>query len=235
MTSYADMQNRIADELGARADLLVPTPGSNTALGPIPAAIQTAIARWERQHFYFNELRQANAFTTAQGQEFYGAATAPVAAALIASLAQLDKATITVSGNRYTLNPRTNQYLEDVSVNPAVLGQPIDYAYFAEQLRLYPIPDNAYPIALLGTERLPPLVNPGDTNSWMTDAEALIRTEAKLDLYENTLHDAAMADRMRRLIHGDPPVPGARGYLFDLKAETARRIPEGGRIRPTYF
>jgi hypothetical protein len=220
MTTYGDMQNRIADELGGRADLAA----------QVQLAIQTAIAKWERERFYFNELRAANAFSTAQGQEFYGASDyAP-----LATIAHLDKVTVLVSGNRYTLAPRLAQYLEDVSVNPLVRGQPIDYAYYAEQLRLYPIPDNAYPVSLLGTTRFAALANPGDSNPWMLDAEALIRCEAKMDVYENTLQQSDLADRMRLLIHGDPSKPGHRGYLYALKAETARRAAVG-RTRPSYF
>lgn len=218
--TYGDLQNRIADELGGRSDLAA----------NIQLAIQTAIAKWERERFYFNEFRAANAFNTAKGQEFYGASDyAP-----LATIAQLDRVTVLVSGNRYTLNPRTAPYLEDVSVNPSVQGQPTDYAYFAEQLRLYPIPDAAYPVSLLGTTRFAALVNVADSNAWTVDAEALIRCEAKMDLYENTLQAPDLADRMRLLIHGDPGKPGHRGYLTALKAETARRAALG-RTRPSYF
>ncbi len=121
-----------------------------------------------------------------------------------------------------------------MSVNPIVQGQPIDYAYYAEQLRLYPIPDNAYAVSLLGTTRFAPLGNAGDSNPWTLDAEALVRCEAKMDLYENTLQQPDMADRMRHLIHGDLSRPGSRGYLYALKAETARRAAVG-RTRPSYF
>jgi len=228
MTTYGDMQNRIADELGGRADLAA----------QIQLAIQTAIAKWERERFYFNEIRydavSSPLFTTSQGQEFYGASTSPSSAGAIATIAHLDKVTVLVSGNRYTLAPRLAQYLEDISVNPIVQGQPVDYAYYAEQLRLYPIPDNAYPIGVLGTTRFAALVNTGDSNAWMLDAEALVRCEAKMDLYENTLQQPDLADRMRLLIHGDPSKPGHRGYLYALKAETARRAAVG-RTRPSYF
>lgn len=220
MTTYADLQARIADELGGRSDLAA----------QIPLAIQTAIAKWERERFYFNELRAAAAFNTVAGQEFYGSADyAP-----LATIAHLDKVTILVSGNRYTLAPRLAQYLEDISVNPVVRGQPVEYAYYAEQLRLYPIPDNAYAVSLLGTTRFPALANAGDNNPWTLDAEALIRCEAKTDLYENTLQQPDLADRMRVLIHGDPTKPGHRGYLYALKAETARRGAVG-HTRPSYF
>ena len=220
MSTYGDMQNRIADELGARSDLT----------SQIQLAIQTAIAKWERERFYFNEVRTANAFSTVKGQEFYGASDyAP-----LGTLAHIDKLSILISGNRFALTPRTAQYLEDVSVNSAVQGQPADYAYYGLQLRLYPIPDNAYPINILGTTRLAAISNPNDSNAWTNDAEALIRCEAKMDLYENTLQAPELADRMRLLIHGDISKPGHRGYVYALKAETMRRAASG-RTRPTYF
>lgn len=228
MTTYGDMQDRIADELGNRSDLAA----------EIQLAIQTAIAKWERERFYFNEINyQSSAsplFSTSQGQEFYGASTSPVSNAVLATLAHIDKVTVLVSGNRYTVAPVTIQYLEDISVNPAVYGMPVQYAYYAEQMRLYPIPDNTYPIGVLGTQRFAALVNTGDENSWTIDAEALIRCEAKADLYDNILQQPDLADRMRLQIHGDPTKPGHRGYLYALKAETARRAAVG-HMRPSYF
>ena len=220
MGTYFDLQARIADELGGRSDLAL----------PIQLAIQTAIAKWERERFYFNELRVQTALSTVPGQEFYGAADyAP-----LATMAQIDKVTILIGGNRLALTARTAPYLEQISINAGVRGRPTDYAYYAELLRLYPTPDNAYPVTLLGTTRFPPLVNASDSNAWTNDAEALIRCEAKMDLYENTLQAPELADRMRLLIHGDASKPGHRGYLTALKAETARRAASS-RMMPSYF
>lgn len=235
MGTYGDMQQRIADELGSRTDLLQVTSGLSTALPPILAAIQTAIAKWAATKFYFNEIREANIFNTAQGQEFYGDDTTPISNALIATMAHFDKVTVEVTGNRYTLNPRTYQYLEDISVNPIVYGQPVDYAYYGEQLRLYPIPDGSYPITLSGIYNLTPLVLTTDSNAWTNDAEALIRCTAKEDIYTNVLRNPDMADKMSVQIYGDLRFPGKPGYLYDLKAQGTRRIAQSGRIRPTYF
>lgn len=207
--SYGDMQSRIADEI-LRTDLTA----------QIQNAIQTAIKQYERTPFYFNEVRQEAAFNTKQGQEFYTVADA----ALIASMLTLHRVTVTVSGNRYTMNPRTPEYMEDTSVNPIVLGQPVDYAYFAKQLRFYPIPDNTYPVALSGIKRLFTLQNATDANSWTSDAELLIRSRAKYELAVHVLRDADMAAAMRA---------SEESALYDLKGETLRRTPR--RIRPTYF
>lgn len=207
--SYGDMQVRIADEI-VRSDLT----------SQIQNAIQTAIKQYERIPFYFNQLRQEAAFSTAQGQEFYTVNDS----VLIAAMITLNRVTVTVSGNRYSLNPRTPEYLEDTSVNPIVFGQPVDYAYFAEQLRFYPIPDNTYSVALSGIYRLFTLSNPTDSNPWTSDAELLIRARAKYELAVHVTRDADMAAAMKAV---------EIDALSDLKGETLRRTPR--RIRPTYF
>lgn len=207
--SYGDMQTRIADEL-LRTDLT----------SQIQSAIQTAIKQYERIPLYFNQLRQEAAFNTARGQEFYTS----FSSSLIASMVTLNRVTVTVSGNRYSMNPRTPEYLEDTSVNPIVLGQPVDYAYFAEQLRFYPIPDNSYPIALSGIKRLFTLQNDADTNAWTSDAELLIRARAKFELAVHVLRDSDMAQQMKAI---------ELDALSDLRGETMKRSPR--RVRPTYF
>lgn len=209
--SYGDLQNRIADEI-------MRTDGSLAS--QIQNAILTAIKQYERLPFYFNQLRQEAAFNTAQGQEFYTSLASP----LIAQMVTLDRVTVTVSGNRYSMNPRTPQYMEDTSVNPIVYGQPVDYSYFAETLRFYPIPDNTYPIALTGIYRLFTLANATDTNAWTSDAELLIRSRAKYELALHVLRDPDMAQQMKA---------AELDALTDLRGETMRRTPR--RIRPTYF
>lgn len=207
--SYGDMQARIADEI-LRTDLT----------GQIQNAIQTAIKQYERIPLYFNQLRQEAAFNTAQGKEFYTVADS----SLIAQMVTLDRVTVTVSGNRYSLNPRTPEYMEDTSVNPSVFGQPVDYAYFAEQLRLYPIPDNTYPVALSGIKRFFTLANTTDTNPWTSDAELLIRSRAKYELALHVTRDTDMAAQMKA---------SELEAFSDLKGETMRRSSR--RVKPTYF
>ena len=117
---------------------------------------------------------------------------------------------ILVNNNRYVLYPRTWQYLEDISVNPQVVTSlPVDYAYFAEQIRIYPIPDGSYPITLNGNSRVGPLVNPSDANAWTQDAYDLIRSEAKLILAMETLHDPDLAAECKTRFTATPTVLGA--------------------------
>lgn len=239
-TNYLTLQQQIADELGGRQDLLRPLGDSGLTVSPIQSAIQSAIAKWEREPFYFNQTIVPTptsgpyAVSTANGQEYYGAATAPSSYAPLASFAKIRKAWVLIAQNRYTLIERTAQYLDEVSVNPSVTGEPIDYAYSGNLLRLYPIPNGAYPLGFEAIQRLPALAQDADANAWTQDGYDLIRCEAKLILAEQVLHDTELAALMQRAIYGDPAQPGRRGYLDALKAETTRRSGRG-RIRGSHF
>lgn len=231
--TYQGMQNQIAYELGQRTDLLSVPSGSNLTLSPIVQAIQTAIAKWEREHFYFNELsslKSAAAFTTISGQEFYTSVNWPI----LGTSPHINKIWVLISGNRYTLNPRTEQYLDDTSVNPVVTGQPVDYSLFAETLRLYPIPNGAYTMSMEGTQRFATLVNAADTNAWLTDGADLIKAEAKLYIYKHILKNKALADEEKIAIYGDPAMPNDMGFLEALQNENFQRTAVG-KMRAWYF
>jgi hypothetical protein len=234
------LQYQIADELGQRTDLLTPLPGSNLTLSPIQNAIQSAIAMWEREPFYFSELYDQNWFTTVAGTEFYTMSTITTGdIAEIASMAKITKVRVLVNNNRYTLKCRTWQYLEDTSVNPSVQSEfPIDYAYFGETVRLYPIPDQALAMTVSGIQRVPNLVNPSDANIWTQDAFDLIRCQAKMILAQEVLYDDDLTTRMKTALFGDAKAPfvaqANRGYVYALKAESWRR-GGGANIRPSFF
>jgi hypothetical protein len=232
------MQQQIADELGDRQDLMSPLADSGLTLSPIKNAIQSAIAKWERESFRFNELFAQNLFSTVSGTEFY--TTDGTTANQIANAPDLLMLHILISGNRYPLYVRTWEYMEMISANPSVTGNPIDYAFMAGTLRFYPIPDGAYPITLSGTQRLTALAADADTNGWTQDGWDLIRSEAKLILAREVLFDDDLATRMEAAIYGRTSAGGSfgyfpeqRGYLYGLKAERNHRAR--AKIIPTYF
>ena len=218
-STFGDMQNRIADELGGRTDLLSPSMG--LAASPIALAIYDAINQWNNERFWFNEYRTEGAFNCVIGQEFYTAADWPD----IATIFQIDKLSVLISGNRYYMTPRTVQYMEDVSINPSWTGQPQDYGFYNLQLRFYPIPMGPFPINVLGTKAYPPLVTASDSNVWTTTAEALIRANAKLYLYRDTLQDDDRAQSMAQAMNFE---------LGNLRQGTQRRVPTT-RMRATNF
>lgn len=233
--TYQQLQQQIADELGDRQDLMTPLSDSGLSSSPIQNAIQTAMAKWERERFYFNELYDQGAFNTVAGQEYYTQAQVPI----FATIPTIDKVRVLINNNRYTVVARTWQYIEDLSVNPSVTSEfPMDFAYFSQTMRFYPIPAEAIPVTIMGNDRLTPLVNATDSNAWTTEGFDLIRSEAKLILAQEVLFDDDLAQRMRTAIYGDPNSPWTRqqtrGYLYVLKAETTRRSANA-RIRPSYF
>jgi len=228
--TYRQLQLAIADELLDRGDLLSPLSDSGLATSPIQNAIQSAIAKWEREPFYFNEIYSQSEFTTVPFQEYYTATDDPN----FALFTNILQARVLINSNRYILLPRTWQYIETISVNPNVSSTfPGDFAYFGGTFRLYPIPNAALPITIAGYKRQTPLALDGDTNAWTTEGYDLIRSEAKLILAREVLFDDDLIGRMEMAIYGNPANPQERGYLAALQAETARRAP--GRIMPSKF
>lgn len=230
--TYILLQSAIADELGNRTDLLSPLSDSGLTLSPIKNAIQSAIAKWEREPFYFNEVYNSATplFTTVSAQELYTTADG----AGIATAPYLYDLHALINANRWPMTKRTWQWIEDASVNPAARGQPTDWAYLAQTIRLYPIPNGAYPIRASRLQILTALSADADTNVWTSEAYDLIRSEAKLIMAQEVLHDDDLARRMKIAIYGDPSLPGDRGYLYSLKAETTRRAATG-RVKATAF
>lgn len=218
---YITLQRQIGDELGGRTDLLSVLSGSSLTLSPIQNAIQSAIAKWERVPFYFNEVYNAALFATVSSQEFYTTA----AAAALATAANIHRLHIAGS-SRYPLIRVSPAQLDDLAVT-ATTAKPTHWAYFASNIRLYPIPDAIYTMATSYTQRVAALSGNTDTNIWTTDAFDLIKAEAKFILALEVLHDAEMAARMRIAIYGDPADPRSKGYYQALVEETDRRARYG--------
>src|SRR4029079_11671313 len=123
--TYLQLQQQIAMELGDKTQLL---PSATGIWSPIKNAIQSAIAKWEREPLYFNEVYTPTWFTTVNAQEVYTSSDA----ATIATAVGIAELHITISGSRYSLVPRRWGFLDAVSVGTTA-GKPTDYAYFAQR------------------------------------------------------------------------------------------------------
>lgn len=176
MSTYLELQTQIQNEINN-------TAAATTAV--VKSAILTAIAYYERERWWFTEGR-TNTFATVASQELYSSSDA----SWIDDVADLDELTITVNGYRYQLAARTWEWIDARSVTTTSVGQPSDFAYYAQQIRLYPIPDAVYTVRFSGAVPLAVLSADGDTNAWTTTAEALIRARAKWAIFKNTLMDA---------------------------------------------
>jgi hypothetical protein len=73
-----------------------------------------------------------------------------------------------------------------------VTGIPKQYSRYANRIRLYPIPDDAYTITMRYIYKLDALSADTDTNAWVDECEELIRQAAKRVL----CIDVLMADDM---------------------------------------
>jgi len=167
MSTFGDMKTRIADEL-SRSDL-------TTQIG---LEILTAISHYENQRWWFGETR-ATASTVAS----------VAYVAMPTDLLDEDSLTVTLNGTKYQLTRRAYDWIDkvDSGQNP---GQPSYFAFYQEQIRLYPIPDAVYTLTFSYIKSQTALSLDADTNDWTNAGEALIRARAKAAVRINYLNDA---------------------------------------------
>lgn len=189
MSTYGAMTSRIADELVNDGDI---------STVQIQRAIQTAIADYAGEQLWFNEA--VSTFSTVASQELYTSADL----AAIPTIIKVLSMRIANSG-AYTayINGINNDNIEDMQ-DGSITGAPEYYSRFANNLRLYPIPDAVYSIKISYIATLATLSADADTNAWMTDGEEVIRQAAKKRLAMDYLADDALAQRcavMERAAH----------------------------------
>lgn len=199
-----DLKALIADDL-ARGDLTT----------QIATEIQNAISRWQTERFYFNESR-AITFNTVADQEFYTSSDH----ASIPNLLEIDSFVVTANSDTYPLTSRTYEWTEDTFTITSITGQPTDYAYYGQTLRLYPTPDDAYSCRISAVVRLTALSSDSDSNAWTkaADAQDLIRAETERRIYMFVIKDPDLAAAS---------TAARDDALSRLKGETERRIGRG--------
>ena len=211
MATYGDLQTRIADELD-RSDLT----------SQIQKSILTAVAYYERQPFWFTE--SSFTFSTVAGQELYGSSDA----AAIATAPTIERLNGNFFGLRTPMIKHPWEYIDNISTLTTSRATPRDWAYRAYQIRVYPIPDRAYTITAYYTPRLTTVSSNSDSNAWTNDAEALIRSRAKIDLIANVIRGPDMVEELTVLRAQE------QEELNALRMETTRRKATG-MIQPTQF
>lgn len=199
MSNFGTMRSRITSELN-RPDLSTQAASS----------IKTAISHYESERFYFSEGRAY--MVTVDGQEYYP---------LPDDFQKADAMTYLYGTNRYTIEEKPWVWIEWQRVNTNYKSSPDYFSIYAEQLRFYPVPDDAYTVYFGYQKRLSDLSASADTNSWMTDGEEMIRMHAKVDLLAN-------------LIQGPEAIQLANFYrtmeeqaASRLRLETSRRRATG--------
>lgn len=211
MTTLATLKTRIASDL-ERSDM-----GTQIA-----ECISDAITYYQSERFYFNETRSVTFSTVASQREYTSTDEAN-----IPKFIKLDAVIATVSGNARELcwtDPVVMELLHDSNVTA---GQPSDYAYYDQSLSIYPLPDQAYTIRLMGhIKKAEPASDSEANNVWMTEGFELIRARAKLYFAIHTgVDDGTLAANAAR---------AEVIALERLQRETARRVGTG-RFIPTQF
>lgn len=212
MTTLTTMKSRIASEL-RRSDLTT----------HIANAISTAIQAYEHERWFFNESRE-NTFSTIVEQQNYGA----VEASFIGLISKLDYLYIEIGDQPFELLPRTMKEVEEVANDASFLGQPSEYAWYDEQLWLYPVPNEVWTIRVGAVlEPAAPATDGELNNPWMTIAERLIRSRAKYEIALHVLRDLELAQTMTASVE----------EAYDqLNVRTTRKVKTGGgRIKAMNF
>jgi hypothetical protein len=204
MTTFLRLQDVIASEtrfVDRAADLKA------DEVTQIRLHINEAIKAHQQDAFWFNQ--QLWERDTEAGQEFYA-----LPAEYVAGL------TVSIATPRRKLRSISNDTME--GWDPGERAMPSHFALFANQYRLYPVPDKVYTIRLWGVRSYEVLVADDDSNAWLQFAFELIREAAKARVFYSMLHDqenAAIAQA------------NAVSARADLAAETRRRQPPQ-EIRP---
>lgn len=199
MSDYITMRSRIADELANDGDI---------STAQINYAIQDTIKLYERRPWWFNQ--KTATFTTIDGQEYYSSADLSD----IPDIVQIVSAVVDFGGNT-PLRAVDYQTIDDEQ-DGSVEAVPRAFAVFKEQIRLFPIPDDAYTVTLSYIYRLTALSSDTDSNAWTTDAEELIRQGAKRRIALNYLNSEDIAARVSVL---------EREAYTEMMAESRRRLP----------
>lgn len=185
---------RINDELGI--PVIAPR---------IPNAIQAALRFYEAERFWFTEGESTA--STVVGQQNYAVPT---------DYLEGDMMTVTDDDLRYRLKRRPWTWYRAKLIDPDFKARPDDWAYYADQFWLYPIPDKVYTLTLSYLQRLTVPTSYTDTTDWFTHGEELIRSRAKYDLLMHSApeKDHNMIQRMER---------AEQRALFNLRAKSEQK------------
>lgn len=217
MATLAELRSRVIRETN-RDDLLDPAGSSETGAdaGSLDLCIQQAIKFYETSRFSFNETRVVS--TTVGSDEYV---------ALPSGLRFIDTLSVQVGSNRYPLRMQSYEVIEEWNGYATTAGQPTDFSVSNGQVRLYPIPNIAYPLIFLGVREVTPALDYTDgasENAWTNQAYDLIAARTRYLLYRDYFRDDA----------GASTAFGAeQEALSELRNDAARLIGTG-RVRGSW-
>jgi len=175
MVTYSQLVDRIIAD-AARGDTSI--------TDTVKLHVLDAIEHYSTQRFWFNEATAA--ITTSSSDNLYSAP---------ADFLELDSATVTINGAKRQLVPIGHKEM-DAMDSGLVFGDPVYIAHFAEQFRLYPVPNRTVTISLSYQKYSATLSATGDSNAWTTVAVDLIRARAEKTFYAYKVRDMDSAQAM---------------------------------------
>lgn len=183
----------------------------------LQSAITNACKHYQRERFYFSESREKT-FATVQGQVWYSSSDD----ADIGTIKSIDAMVIETSTYDRRLRRVTPEFIEIWTDANASQAEPYNWTYYNRQIGIYPIPDAAYTIRMLGVFTAAAPASDGEAdNPWMVEAYNLIRSRVLVDVAMHRQHDAELA-QMFRLREQDE--------LMRLRTETAERLGAGAIV-----
>lgn len=225
MGTLGQLYDRIQFELGDRTDLR-----SN---GAIAAAVTTAITAYQKERFRFNENTPDEfQFLTIPGIAYYGAAQD----ARIPTLFRIDALNYLLAQTTVRCERVFPEEIYTALLTGQVAGPPESFAWDGDNIIMYPRPNVAYQMTVLGYMALAAPTDEADANSpWTNAAERLIRSRAKYEIFAHVTRNMEMAEMMSPL----PSAPGSPGHeaywaYCELKGE-ANKIRGTQRVRPMRF
>jgi len=183
----------------------------------IKDSIVDAIAYYESERFSFNETSSVVTTTTND----------PYLSSLPAGLISLDKVELDQGGSRFPVQQRSYQWMTDIDSGNS-FGPPYQYALYQGNMRLYPVPDQAYSVHLSYQVELSEVSASATstvTNAWMTEAEPMIRSRAKGLIFAHRLRNHVEARAMEILADQEHD---------RLKLKTLGKVTQG-RVEKTAF
>ena len=171
MTDLATLKSTIADDL-ARTDLTA----------AIASEITAAIEYYQFHPFWFTKDRDATFSTVADQVEYTSSDDAD-----IGTFYRLIAVYLEDGSNLYDLREMDVtewQGLQDVTSS----ARPYAYSRFNESYLLYPTPNDAYTVRLIGHQKVAAPASDDETgNPWMNEASELIRARAVKNIYAKKL------------------------------------------------
>ncbi len=164
--NYLQLKTIIADDI-MRNDM-------SAASTVVAKATTSAILHYQKERWWFSETASDTSTATIPNQAYYN----PPSDAL-----EIDNIKIMLSGQWYSLGEPVSYTEIDEEDTGLFTGPPTKWAFYKNMVRMYPVPDKTYTVAMSYSTLLGEPATATASNAWTTTASDLIRYRAEADLF----------------------------------------------------